>query len=507
MKIRPPHPPSVVLPFAPQWRAIDFAVALIFGLVVATVSVAAQWPSPAIDDLMFTGAAFSIAKGHGLLNPWLSAQFGTNEFLVYPSFYFYLLGGWLKIIGQGTNALLWFQNINYLVGGAALSGLLSRRGLLPRPYGIWPAIFASGLLLTLGRMGMRPEACGLAAMLTGLLVLDHARSYFRLVGWLLVGGSLAISPHTLTYACAGVVLIVVWPGEDGGTPLWRDWHWPVGAAIALFLLLEWSVGGRVPELLENIHQHSSRTSLPWQKAIKLSWERFWGEKLFAPIPAVGLAAGILMSAALARSKYNEHLGSKRWLGIGLFLAALFATTISMIMDVARKEIWHATACLLALVAGAGLCARGHRMTGIATITVLVTAALWDNRMRLVSFWAPDEPTVARCEAVRGLVANAPQRRYLIDAWAARYVFDYHLPPDGVDWSFGRQFPEMWPLSIGDLKPNETWIITGRSLWMIAPEQASELRPALKLGGRALKYRQGEYDIIILSGVEHSPDTY
>lgn len=438
---------------------------------------------------MFSGAAISLATGGGLRNPLLASQFGTVDFLVYPPFYFDLLGGWLRLTGVTTWALLFFQHIAYAVAGAALTVWLGRRGLVSSSRWLWPAVFAAGLLAGLGRLGLRPDATGLAVLLVGILLRDCAASGWRFTGWLLIGGSMLISPHMLGIG-AGFVLGQQLLDQPGRSKPLSEWKLVISASTVLFGLFLLSIGGRLGEFLHALQQHASRTSMHPFEALEVCF-RYWGSNVGRALAVV--AAGVTLAAgasAVARGTARIFLGA-------FFLTAA-TITLSSVLDVAVHHLRLTLVILWTLVCAAWVLDRGKRLSWAPAVLALL-AIVWDMRSSIGALGASGRPSAAQVREVLGLVEHEPRRRYLIDTFAARYVFDYRLPANARNWTFGRPFPRMWPASLDDLQPDETWIIAGYNLCMIEPELAPPLEPIFTLAGRSLNRRSGDYALHVFDG--------
>lgn len=474
------------------WAAIPGTELVTAFLLAAVFSSFAIWfglPWPAVDDLMFSGAAFEISRSGELKNPLLADQFGTDVFLVYPPFYAFLLGGWLRLTGISTGALLVFQHVCYLVAGHSLSFWLARRHSLGRPRWLWPALFATGLLGSLGTMGLRPEAAGFAVLMLGLCLRETGPAAVHVLGWVLIGSSVVIAPHMLTYAVALTAIAQWWTPPGRPTPL-SQWKLVIVAALLVVTGFLWSIGGRLEEFLVALTTHASRTSLALRAALAVSWTRT-SPLLFRDL--VGLAAAATFLIALLSGR---GLGRRRFLLATTAIAVAGIT--SAILDVARDELRLFTVVMWSFVSLAWFSAKPNRLV-IATfgVLVLLVAICWDQRRNWPLLSTAGRPHSTSIAAAKAAVANNPDKKLLIDSHAARHLFDYRIPPHARDWMFSRPFPRMWPDSLSDHAPDELWIISGERLWMIEPHLAPEMVPVFSLFGRTLFRPPGAQNLVVI----------
>ncbi len=477
--------PDTPLRWTPREQLLAAATCALF----AATGLALGLPQPASDDLMFSGAAISLATGGGLRNPLLATQFGTAEFLVYPPFYFELLGGWLRLTGVTTWAMLLFQQAAYAIAGIALTVWLRRRRLVGSLPWVWPAIFAGGLLAGLGQLGLRPDATGLAALLVGVVLRDAAATGWRFTGWLLIGGSMLISPHMLVVG-TGLVLGQQLLDEPHRSKPVAEWKYVLSAAALLFVLFLLSIGGRLGEFLEALQHHASRTSMHPLVALGVCLDH-WSSNVGRAFAVVALGV-TLAAAALAVAR-----GAGRTFFAALFVTAATITT-SGVLDVAVHHLRLTLVILWTLACAAWLLTCDKRLSWTPVVAAIV-ALVWDMRADFGALGPRGRPDPAQIQEVIAMVAREPQRRYLIDPFAARHVFDYRLPSNARNWTFGRPFPRMWPGSLGDLQPDETWIISGYNLCMIEPDSAPPLETIFTLFGRSLTRRSGDYTLHMFDG--------
>ncbi|MEC4806709.1 MAG: hypothetical protein SAJ72_20830, partial [Jaaginema sp. PMC 1080.18] len=121
--------------------------------------------------------------------------------------------------------------------------------------------------------------------------------------------------------------------------------------------------------------------------------------------------------------------------------------------------------------------------------------LINNSITFVTLTGSRPTSLSKYQKARTLVKQQPQKQYLIDEVTARFVFDYQLPENSIDWNFSHQAPEFWRVALKD-KPNDSiWIISTAKAWH-EPELPDY--PKLKLLGRYFEsIPKHPHDILII----------
>lgn len=478
-----------------------FALALALTALVAGLSIWADLPGPAGDDLFYVGPALSYAQHGTLLMPLLTGQhFPTSEFLIYPAFYQYMLGAWLKVFGISTRSILAFVQMGYLVAGFAGTWLAWKlSGGLPEPRWPWPAVVMVALLVTLGTMGFRPDAWGVAVMLAGFGLGTGTSFARRFFGWVAVGCSLMIAPNMLPYAAVAAVVILAFRREGLAVAAGRELFAAGLAMLAVAGVFTLSIHGRWQEFSRALAFHASRSVLPPLAALHYGGGRYFGGFRTTPVTVVAAA---LCSMAIARAILAQTTGraaGRRFLVcVGAVLAA---GTLSIMEDWIRVELRLFT-CILAaggscfwMMLDGGTAVRRWSWVGLVAV---FGCAAW-IRDPLEPRWLPTaRPSVEHVREALACVAREPDRRFLIDPYTARSVFDYHLPPHARDWGFSLPFPGLYPDSVHANSPSETWIIAGVTLKTIEPS-VCRFAPFFKFGPIRLRRMVREFDVYLIDG--------
>ncbi len=128
--------------------------------------------------------------------------------------------------------------------------------------------------------------------------------------------------------------------------------------------------------------------------------------------------------------------------------------------------------------------RPARVAALAAAAVLALASqsLW--LAALVGQRPVDREACARLR--KELEGHAG--RLVVDDYAARYVFDFRLPPGTLDVGYLRPLPDFTP-SAADKRPGETWVCSAHTLEMYAPSFLKERPARLRLLGHTFDLLQ------------------
>jgi len=467
-------------------------------LGIAALAILADLPSPGADDLFYVGPALSLAK-HGELRMELLANQGflSKDFLIYPAFYQYLLGGWLWLMGISTLSLHLFTHLSYLLGAYWLSFLLARARVFGTATALWPVGGYLAVLGSLGSMGFRSEALGFAVLAMAFGLSLTAGFWRCLLSWFLLGASLLISPNLLPYAA--LLKLLQWILED------RHWRRRLReeaaplllALVGNILLMTWSIGGRWAEFHRAFMHHATRAVLPFFTALHAGLLRYLSGFRVMPVTVLSLSLCLCAFILLWR-KRRDRQASDTPVACAL-LTWLAAGLLSIGMTWIREELRLFTLVLAGLVAGLWLAGTQRtRVPGLIGLAALALAGLWMRDPLAPRWHSRLRPSPAHIAAAQQAVAAEPGRRFLIDSHTARTVFDYRLPDHAIDWFFSRPFPGLYPTSLAALQPDETWIISGINLRLCDPTTAA-FSPFLRLGPLSLMRIVSDYDVVVIDG--------
>lgn len=466
----------------------------------AVIGVWVGVPFPRNDDLFYTGAAIRLASVGELANPWLAGQeFLSRDFLIYPPFYQWVLAAWLKLFGLSTLTLLTFQYVCYSTFGFCFSRLLLRENILVRNRWWWPGVFAAAMFATIGTAGLRPDALGFAVLAAGLLLRAGSKPWVQAVAWTLVFSALAVSPNVLPYALGGA-LFTLTADYSRHQLRWSEACAVGVGGVAALTLFYASIDGRIAEFLAAFFHHAQRAVLPPLASLAAGEARVWALPVAGPLYTLVLGA-----TALLLLHGRRHSPSFSLVVIIIFLAVVAVDLASVLMTWLRSELRLFTATLWVTgCLGYALSRPALRAAGLAISLSLVIVWTWQLLPTAAHLAARGRPSAENVRQARAAVAAEPNRRFLIDDWAARHVFDYQLPANTLIWSFAKKFPWLWPESLAEIKPDETWIIFGSSLRLIAADRLPGLKPAFTLAGRSQCYYPADREVFVIDGRKPVP---
>lgn len=476
-------------------RLFPQATACLLGLTAWwSLLFALGFPQPNYDDLFFAGPAISLATGEGLVNPWIQTwllPFGTESFLVQPPFHAYLLGAWLQVCGIGDQSLRLFCIIGAWISALGLVALSRRAGLS------WCLALAVALLGSSWPMGfgLRPDGTGVLFCTIAALGWTGRNTTSWVVGSLFGAAAPLIHPFTATI----IVPLAVWrllaTAHDEADLL--DWQrlgvravimlLACGAVFALFLL---AIDGQLHEFARVFGEHAARrleyADGRWAYLVSLMMIG-WEPVLRWPT-LIMLAVGLLLAARGAATRRRTQV-------VGLLFAG-FVFLGGMIYAGHLVRVLY----LCALIATAFLSPALHGRTRlffgigwlIAALLLLCTSAIQSVFIQRPAIDAP-----ALQLRLAGILA-APGRRLLLDEYAARYVYDWHLPPHAEDWLHAHRptAHDSATFSLTDKDARDVWIVDAAKLEQhVADSGVTTER--IRLGGyqTSMRRRLGELRIV------------
>jgi hypothetical protein len=419
-------------------------IALALGM--AAILPCLDLPEPAFADLFYSGAAINLATTGELRNPLLDGQgFPTTSFFVYPPFYPFVLSAWLRIASVGTWSLLYFQVITYF--GAALFAALALVPSKQRPASM-PILLVLLCTALLGT-GFRADGLGVMALFAAFACLSR-RGAPRWLGYFLVFAVPCIQPRLVFFAFGGALFL-----SRERTLLLREVIGVGTALLAVAFLFLWAIDFRLKEFVASflLHGQGRRGGLFVVRSLAN----------FPSIAAFSIAIlaplGVWLYCGRPRTDQARHLGGL----FGAFGAAFVLTaaagygTFNLGYAVLAPTGWSwMEACIDER--GASAVAR------VAVIAALVGAFVITNTTwitdRIVSLTGRARvPGPSYYADIRRSVEAFNPVRISVDSGAARYVYDYHLPANTLDFMFRVRFPGQAPQSASERPPGEVWLLT------------------------------------------------
>lgn len=420
-------------------------VALVFAALWAV-----GFPLPHVDDIFYAAGGIELGRSGELACPpvreVMLALYGTERFYTLPPLHAYLLAPWTLLFGVSSASLRGFQVLGGLVVGLVLYGFVRRAG----GGRLLGALAIAALLPILLGNGLRPEIAGMALLALGQVAMVHPTRAGVAAGVFLTGASALCHPYNAAIATPfclwqGVRLARAWRRGTGPAPVEVAGSLLLGglAVAALFFAI---IRGEVREFLHVFRTHlgliSAYAGQPGMLLACLGCG--WEPILKAPLAV--LAVGTVLWALGGDPRRGAGLRIPvvvfgAFLGAGL---ALFPMRTAFYLQAAGVLLVTGVAARTF----SGKVARALGITGWAC--VLVGSLPW--WMGAACFVVARPPVPADLLGTEVLGA----RRICVDAVAARYAFDYRLPPHARDWTNNRLPGE--ETTISSKPAGEVWLL-------------------------------------------------
>jgi len=401
------------------------------------------YPLPCQDDLYFIGPAFHLFAGGNSSNPYCpitTALGATDNFFVYMPLHARVLAGWLVLFGQNHLSLAAFQTLCAALVSLAIT-IVADRGA-PGQTGAGRALAALAVSFSvacfLGSLGFRPEALGFVFFSWGLVGLCGASSLEWFMGSTFLALAVITCP-TLVFAVpivAGSAFYLRQVAEDSWSKTLHRLFLTAGGVLAVFLLFLFLIHFQLIRFLAVFHGTSilaSHYALLGNLQNSTGFNRFTlralalaGEPLLPLISSLAVALFlpklfvtplsrplIISGALLGFSAYIPAMtswGAMRLPGFTAILLSLFIILRLRSPFTWRfgLPVWSVAAFLYLCVSGIGL---------IQTLGHLLC------------------PPGAPSAVLQAEVTDLHPTQVYVDNFALAAVYNYHLAPHFLDYSF------------------------------------------------------------------------
>lgn len=372
-------------------------------------------PFPHEDDLFFVGAALEHVKTGDLHNPLITRwdPDGPHRFLYQPPAYQFALAAWLRLFGVSTASLTALPCLAGLIASIALGIVVRRFGWR----GAWLMPLACAGFGV--QMGLRHDMLGLALLSVGLAGVWSRSFAGRVLAFACLWQSAFTWPILGVYAGVfGIGVTVVRLRQLRESP----WAYlaPAGLAailvIAVFLVM---LDGHTGAFVDRMAWHAALRR--WSEPVAMWWSWLvWGWRPLTHWPML-IALAVLTARAWRHRRTHP--------GLAVLAASLFAVLgVTLLL---YTDAWFTFGEFVALpVVGLLLVNLPSRMPRWVTAgaALCLMALMYSSAILTLTLVRPLPP-----ETYRAMARAVPSDRCLVvDGTAARYVFDYHLPPCAVD---------------------------------------------------------------------------
>lgn len=413
------------------------------------------YPRPNSDDLFFIGAGLHMAQGGDLVNPLLERQnFPSEWYFCQPPGHSYALAGWLKIFGISSGSLIAFQVGAYVLISWSTIGLL-RRGKAPK---LLELLVPLGVATATLPIGLRAEPLSIALTMAGLVV--HAWLWRRDVaiffGFLsmFLGALVAARVAPLSAAVALASFVQLW---RSGIPMGRLALLAGASGLLTVLGFCLMIDFRLAEFLHTFQFHAAG--------------RTGGDKLgmlFAYLRLLNVTQLPLVGLWIVSLPLCFRLGSD---DAGLIRIALFVSSVIVGLGflgcLGQGMVWYMILSLFALTAVHwGHPGSARSMAGLGAIVAVLLIA---HSRTVFEIFGEVSGHIHRKtnpgQTPEAMPQPTPEHPVLIDATAARYVYEYRLPKGAIDWAFSAPFPKTLPSDV-PLRPEDIYVVGPTSIYWL-----------------------------------------
>lgn len=476
------------------------------GLVIVATWVAAfaaGFPLAHVDDFYFVGPAMNLAKGGVCANPWcpgigLIDPDYTKEFFVYVPLHAHVLAAWIALVGVSTASFTLFQ---CLAGGLATWGL--ERLMRPALSGAgWCLVLSLCVVLYLATCGLRPDALGLALLCWGAGILRPSISFFA---WSMSCLSLFLtcitSPNLgiLAPLILTVALISSFRMESRSVLIWR-FALATGAGLVTTLLFLYLIDFQLAHFLDIFNKTrilGAQAGTTMHNYFVYSLQH--GPKYMFRFAVLGVIPYIALFTMLGLAYGCRKLFVSVPSGLELLLIGLAGLVMLMPANSSGTGfVMPSFYCLVACLYFVALLKSRQLLfyAGYALFFVLVVRANGNYVAGFIS--GRIVPIVNKPDVLKAELKRTTYRHVYLDSFALRAVFDYKVPPDGLDYNFGDMVSFQSPHSLVDY-PSDSMVIASPPSVQHAPR--TKLTHVPVVGFLLPDVPGNPYDCIVARGGE------
>ncbi len=377
-------------------------IELLLLLVLWTVLAWRGFPFPYVDDGLFTGAALNLAAGGGLENPLLES---TGPYYLYPPFYDFFLGQWLKVAGISATSVIAFHLAVCFATSWLVLGIFRAWG---RDGWGWVGVFV--YLDYIAGFGLRSDALGFFFIVLSVrLGLASSRAGTGLAPFFAFLG-MATHPPLLALALPWLFWLVVTkpPARIAAAA------GVAGVGILFRVILGGDLSGFLHGFLKNTAE-SGRENRGWLVA-----EWFRPQNIFKiallPMLSLTITGRKIKRAGLSVADVAFLLA----LVLGFYAMLSSYTGNRLIGLIAVLGVWGY------LTAATERGAKGRVVVWIAVAIFCLSIG-----RPLVEGLVMEKPSAAEVRALTEQLRQTPHSKVVFDYWSFRYVVDFRPPPNAV----------------------------------------------------------------------------
>ncbi|MDJ1179465.1 hypothetical protein PJF56_11380 [Roseofilum sp. BLCC_M91] len=416
------------------------------------------YPLPHIDDLFFIGAAINVAKNGEFFNPYIIewAEPVVDRFYVQPPFHSITLAGWLKIFGISTQSLLLFQCFCYFIFSIFTALILKNYGFHPITAICTTICFATWMSIA----GLRQDALSMAYLAIGLWLLTKDIKCRYFFGFSFLGFSILSSIVSMVYALPFSIAIVTynsWRKKNTIKSKYSKYiiqriYILLTSMVFVFILFLTSINFEFYRFISDIAWHASwrRNSIELSHLINVLT---YGYREITDAPLYIFYIFLVCTIVVKRNYWQPK-------AVLITLTITIALILNLVLYDRTLFENFTFFCWLGVILIISAIPASHRTRITFTIVAIIIFTL-NQSWNIINIIGKQTPkTEDSYGQIRQFVQENPHRKYLIDEWGARLIFDYNLPPNTIDWNFSRYYTGIAnPQSITEKYSDEVWIIS------------------------------------------------
>lgn len=458
------------------------------------------YPEAFADDTVYVGAAIHFAEQGRIWNTLTPGLLENFNIFPYVTFYSWLLGYWLKILGISTIAILAFWGFINLFFSITLTICLRR---LKIPYYL---IMAAILVYTAGilEMGMRPNFFANALFMGGLLFLSSSQRVWLGFGWMMIGLSITTLSYMVAFAFPlGLAWIYLRYKSTAEEPfcIYKDIATVLTAAVSTLLIYGGSVEFRYLDWLEAYTRVAKLNATPfdatnWKEGWFYAWKSItngWNLLLFG--------SGYLLSIVLLGVQIHQWKSTPlrdRLLSIIFFMGLIFAGALYSVFLILIIPTW--TLIYVLVISHLNQQVKGTRFNRYAVQGALLAVPL-AIVLKVIPFIFQTEYDPQKLAEIKSHIQNHPEKNLVISTDSWRYIFDYRAPAGTVCAEYCvPQEGRSWVAHLRTMKSkneNDLWILSAYYMECMIPDSQQRFTP-LKAGGRTFRsIRQYRNEILLI----------
>ncbi len=411
------------------------------------------FPPPNIDDLFFSGTAIQLIKDGSFHNPYLLSwtPLAREGFFFQPPFHSYILAAWLFLFGVSTKSFLAFQCVCCFIFSYFTIHIFNQNKF-PKILGaIVPLFFCLWMM----NRGFRQDALGFAFLAAGIWLLSQERLLPSFFGFVFIGSSFLTAPIAVAYALPLSFLFLIknycQSQEKKNHILQHGALLFLAIGMVSFLFL-WAIHFRLSEFLSVFFWHASTRRVPLEKVPNFLLSLLThGKDALILGPSYFLLFPLFGFFCLHYKKVEIKIK------VAVFtLITCLMLHLVFYLDVLYGALFFFTWVLNGILIFCLPFTSKQRfwISGIGSVCLLL------SQSTLIVSWMgrqPDPDPKSLLE-IRHRAEQAQDKILVVDEIAARYVFDFKLPKNTVNWNFLGPAPRHWPTNISQKTVDSIWII-------------------------------------------------